>query len=157
MSETVWDEQVALASNDAPLEQESFGIDEVDEDYPSDNLVGLINLGRLTKEVTVRGNRVRLRTLTIGEELEVGLLVQPYANTLVEGRAYACAVIAASVDSVNGKPLVTNFGPGEGDLLRRRFDHVRNNWYWPVIEELYEQFVTLQAEQFEALEELRSK
>lgn len=157
MSE-VWDDAFDQASGG---EVELLGIDtpvdETDDELPSEALVGLINVGRLTKEFSLYGDDLRLRTLKVGEELEVGLLISKWSGTPEEGRAYAVAMVAAAIESVNGKPLVSMLGPSSDDLIRRKFDYVRTKWYWPAIQEIYEEYVKLQGEQLKALQELRSK
>lgn len=157
---TVWDDafdqaqeqsgEVELLGLDAPLEETGEGL-------PSEALVGLMNVGRLTKDIALYGEDLRLRTLKIGEELEVGLLINRWSGTPEEGRAYAVAIVAAAIETLNGRPLVQALGPSRDDELRRKFDYVRTKWYWPAIQEIYEQYVQLQAEQLRALEELRSK
>jgi len=153
-----WDEQFAHAT-EVGEEVELLGVDvpETDESIPSEKLVGLINIGRLTKDISLYGDDIRLRTLKIGEELEVGLLISKWTGTAEEGRAYAVAIVAASIETLNGKKLVSTLGPSQDDELRRKFDFVRTKWYWPAIQEIYENYVELQQEQLKALEELRSK
>lgn len=151
-----WDEQFAQANSDVEL----LGvdpIDEADEGLPSEALVGLMNIGRLTKDVTLYGDDIVLRTLKVGEELEIGLLIQKWTGTPEEGRAYAVATVAASIESLNGKRLVGQLGPSEVDELRRKFEYVRTKWYWPTIQLIYEEYITLQREQQLALDELRLK
>lgn len=152
----VWDEQFARA--ESKLEGDSLGLQEPEEEYPSGELISLLHIGNLSKEVNIRGHLVRLRTLTMGEELEVGPLIQRYNGTPEEGRAYACAVVASAIESVDGKPLVLSLGKEESiGIQQQKFDYLRSRWYWPVIQEVYEEYVALQREQLAALQELQSK
>jgi hypothetical protein len=148
----VWDEAFAQAEDQG--DEELLGVDV--EDVPSDALLTLLHVGRLTKEVNSYGNTIVLRTLKSGEELELGVIIKKYADTPEEGRAFAVATVAASIESLNGKPLVNRLGPDDEDYLRRSFNIVRK-WYWPVIEGLYEECVLLRKDQVAALQELRSK
>jgi hypothetical protein len=156
-----WDEQFAQATQAPDVEllgiDENDSLDEVNEELPSEALVGLMNIGRLTKDISIYGDDLRLRTLKIGEELEVGLLISKWTGTPEEGRAYAVATVAATIETLNGKKLVQTLGPSNDDELRRKFDFVRTRWYWPVIQQIYEEYIGLQREQVKALEELRSK
>lgn len=154
---TVWDEAYDAAASEEP-DVELLGIDAApDEGLPSEALVALINLGELSTEVKLYGHMFRIRTLRIGEELEIGQLISRYSETPEEGRAYACAIVAASIVSVDGRALVLEaIGPHE-QTLGRKFDYVRSNFFWPVIEALYEEVVKLRLEQQQALEELRLK
>lgn len=156
MSETIWDRE---------FERSSVGDEEVEwveepeqpEEPISQEVIGLLNLGSLTTNMEVRGHEVRLRTLTMDEELEVGLLIQPYRDTEWQGRALATGLVAASIQAVDGKPLVEALGPNE-NTLRRRFDYVRKNMYWPVIRVLYEEgYIPLVEQQVQALKEFRKK
>lgn len=123
----------------------------------SQEIMGLLNLGELEAKINVRDHDVILRTLKMDEELEVGLLVQPYQGTIEEGRALATALVAASIKSIDGKPVVSTLGPEE-NLLRRKFDYVRTRMYWPVIRILYEEgYIPLVDQQVKALDEFRKK
>lgn len=153
-----WDEQFAQATSGE--EVELLGIDpteEIDQELPSEALIGLLNVGRLTKDISLFGDNLRLRTLKIGEELEVGLLIKKWTGTPEEGRAFVVATVAAAIESINSKKLVQSLGPSEEDELRRKFDYVRTKWYWPTVQQIYEEYVGLQQDQIKALEELRSK
>lgn len=127
-------------------------------DLPSNNLLGFLNLGQLQEDFTVRGHTIVLRTLTMDEELEVGLLVKRYSETIDEGRALATALVAASIVSIDGKPLVlAPLGPNES-IVKKRFDYVRTTMYWPVIRVIYEEgYLNLIQSQVDALDELRKK
>jgi hypothetical protein len=123
----------------------------------STDTVSLLNLGKLVARTEVHGHEVILRTLTIDEELEVGLLVHQYEGTDVWGRAVATANVAASIESIDGKPLIGSLGPGENGTLRK-FDYIRKNMYWPVIKMIYEEaYIPLMERQIESLDEFRKK
>jgi len=154
MTESVWEAPFAEA-DDMPVQ--TLGIDEAEEEDASDAVTGLLFLGRLQKDVIVRGHTISLRTLLAGEELEIGLLIKQWTDSPEEGRAYACAVVAAAIEAVDGKPIVTSLGPDPEDLVRRKFRYVTNKWHWPVISEIYTEYVELQKEQTAALEEFSKK
>lgn len=149
----VWDEQFAEASvGDEPL-----GIEPPDN--VSESVLSLLGGRRLYKEELFFGQRVRLRTLTSGEELECGLLVSRYNGTPEEGRAYIVAIVGAAIDTVNGRPLTDSLGPiSEEERVKRQFEYVRNTWYWPQIQMIYEQgYIPLLDELRQALDELQLK
>lgn len=126
-------------------------------DFPSQEVLGLLNLGELQAKINVRDYEVVLRTLKMDEELEISLLIDEYKGTIDEGRALATALVAASVVTIDGRPLVTTLGPGE-DKVRRKFDYVRTRMYWPVIRILYEEgYIPLVEQQVNALDEFRKK
>src|SRR5687767_8220248 len=139
MSEpTVWDREFDEREVESGEDVEWVEEPEQPEGPVSDEVLGLLHLGRLSSSMKIRGHDVRLKTLTMDEELEVGLLIQPFSNTEWQGRALATGLVAASIETVDGKPLVEALGPGE-QTLRRKFDYVRKNMYWPVILALYEE------------------
>ena len=124
---------------------------------PSNDIVSLLNLGELRYEIEIRGHKIILRTLRMSEELEIGLFIKPYLGTLDEGRAIATATVAASIESYDGNPIITAIGPDE-NLLRKRFDFVKDKMYWPVIQIIYEEgYIPLIEKQVKAIEEFRKK
>ena len=151
MSESVWE----APFDDAPVA--TLGLEEEEDGEVSDAVTGLLFVGRLKKDVNVRGHTVSLRTLLAGEELEVGLLTKEWTGTPEEGRAYACAVVAAAVEAVDGTPIVSSLGPNTEDLVQRKFRFITSNWHWPVISEIFEHYIALQKEQTLALEEFSKK
>lgn len=157
MSETVWDREFDERVESGE-EVEWVEEPEQPEEPVAEEVIGLLNLGKLTSEMKIRGHDVRFKTLTMDEELEVGLLIQPFGSTEWEGRALATGLVAASVESIDGKPLVdAGLGP-QDNTLRRKFDYVRKNMYWPVIRVLYEEgYIPLVERQVQALDEFRKK
>lgn len=158
MTDTFWEGQM-----DAP-EVSAGWVDDPDEivvndlsSFPSQEVLGLLNLGELKAKVNVRDYEVVLRTLRMDEELEVSLLIQRYKGTMDEGRALATALVAASVETVDGRPLIATLGPDDSKV-ERKFDYVRTRMYWPVIRILYEEgYIPLVEQQVNALEEFRKK
>lgn len=161
MSDTHWDRSFDEQEEVGPNEWVDELVDEEQEPLSESpfgkDIISLLNLGELKARIDVRGHDVTLRTLRMDEELEIGLLVQPYQGTLEEGRALATAVVAASVESIDDMPLVAELGPGE-NLLRKKFDYVRTRMYWPVIKIIYEEgYIPLVERQVAAVEEFTKK
>lgn len=159
MTDTFWDRQ--MDEPEAEVGQEGWVDDPTEvvpvDDAPSRPLLGLLNLGELQARINVHDHDVVLRTLKMDEELEIGLLVQRFQGTLEEGRALATALVAASIESIDGKPLTATLGPQENSL-QRKFDYVRTRMYWPIIRILYEEgYIPLIEQQVAALEEFRKK
>ena len=123
---------------EAAFAEEEVELPELDFEPISDELEGLLAVGALSKEVTIAGHPIAIRTLTIGEELEASLIASKYRDTDDASRAYATAIVAAAVTSVDGRPLIgQGLGPNE-NTLERRYSYVRENWYWAVVRELYD-------------------
>lgn len=107
---------------------------------------GLLYLGRLTKTFTWMGHSFTIRTLTVGEVLEVGLLHKDYLNTYADVKAYQAAVVAACVMAVDGKPLPMPLTNTPADTsLANRFQYVLRSWHPPVLDAIYEEYLVLEA------------
>lgn len=145
MNQTVWDEAF----------QEAVSQPELPEPLSND-LITLLELGKLEEVVHIGNRTIQLRTLTIGEELELGLLTKEFHGTSEQLRAEITAAVAASIIAVDGMPLITSLGPNE-ETLRQRFDYVRKNFYWPVIRLIYQKYSELLERSEEALRELEEK
>jgi hypothetical protein len=155
MDGNLWEDRLEDEPEFPELEQEPF---EAEPDTLSADTQGLINLGYLTEEFQLGGNDIVVRTPYIGEELEIGLVTKKYKGTDSEGQAYMVALVAASLERVNGRPVVQQLGPSDKDYLQRKFDYVQSNYFLPVIQEIYrEGVIPLLKRQAAAIEELRSK
>lgn len=139
---------------DLPFEHEEydFTLDDLSQEF-----TGLLTLGKLVKKIDLYGHTFIIRTLKVGEELEVGLIADKYRQTNEAGRAYATAVVAAALERVDGKPPVVPIGPSEDSILQEKYEFVRSRYYWPIVRKLYESYVDLVRQQEEALEELIKK
>lgn len=120
-------------------------------------VLGLLYVGKLTKSFNYQGHDFVIKTLKIGEELEATLVTEEYQNSPDYARALATALVAASIETVDGKPLVAPLGPSEDDLLQRKFTYIREKWYWPTIDYIYDRYVELLQQQKEALDEFEKK
>jgi len=148
MEQTVWEEAFEQADELNALVEEPSPI--------SSDLTTLLELGKLEETVEIGNRKVRIRTLKIGQELEVGLLTKEYQGTSEQLRAEITAIVAAAVVSVDGEPLITSLGPTD-DTLNSRFNYVNENFYWPVIRLIYQRYSDLQERAEAALKELDEK
>src|SRR5688572_28086973 len=137
MSDTFWDRAVDEQVDGKGTEEWIDEPTESEGEPVTQDTLGLLNLGQLSETIDVRGHQVTLRTLTMDEELAVGLLIRQYEDTQEYGRALATGLIAASVQTIDGKELIGPLGPGENNM-RKKFDYVRTRMYWPVIRVIYE-------------------
>ena len=155
-SDFSWDREFEERLEDATWLEEPEEEETELEPIPQD-IYSLLNLGELSQEFDVRGHKVVLRTLKVGEELEVSTFIQPFVGTIDEGRALATATVAASIVSLDGNPIVRELGPDE-NVLRKKFDFVRTKMYWPVIKLIYEEaYAPLVERQMEAISEFQKK
>lgn len=127
---------------------------DAEEGSVSEDTVSLINLGKISHSFNLWGHTIVIRTLRINEELEIGQLVALYKDTEHEDRAYITATVAAAIESVDGDPLYMPLGP-TSSLLRAKFDIVKENYYWPVVLEIFKEYGELIKRVAESLEEIK--
>jgi len=114
---------------------------------------GLLYLGHLEKEVTsIPFHTFVVRTLTVNEKLQVSLLTKDYVDTIGYGRAYRAAVVAAGLQSVDGRELVPS--TTQKNILRQKYEYVINGWYDPVIDLLFGEIDVLEGNVLTVLQEL---
>jgi len=100
------------------------------------------------------GHSFVLRTLTVGEELAIGQVVNEFAGTIGQGKAFQTAVIAAAIVTVDGRELVEPLGPDTQAGLQAKFDYITRNWYMRTIDEVfaaYQELLIRQAAAYEAI------
>lgn len=123
----------------------------------SNDIDGLLFLGRLTHDCEVFGHRFTLRTLTRGERLAISLLVREYEDTLGLADAMQTAYLALAIQTLDGRPLSI---PLETEPihthLRRNFEIIQK-WYDPVLEALYGEYAHLLVRQEQAFKEFSGK
>jgi hypothetical protein len=106
---------------------------------------GLLYVGALTSTFNYLGHRFVIRTLTQDELLEVSLAIKEYADSDAAIKAQMMAIVAASVLSVDGKPMPSPVTLEPGDTpFANRWRYVRATWYPPVIDFVFSQYVRLE-------------
>lgn len=123
----------------------------------SDDLTGLVHVGALSTEFSWIGHLFTLRTLRSGEDLAIAQVVEPYRNTLAQARALAIAQVGAHLMLVDGRPIVQDLGPDPLDTVRRKFDYLRRNWSYTVVERVFLETEELRLRERAALAELEGK
>ena len=146
---TVWDEAIDNAPEPVVEEQ-------VDTSPISTDQYGLIYVGYLTESFDLFGHKFLIRTLKVGEELEAELLTQKYKDTQEADRAYAIALVAACIQTIDNRPLVQGLGPSD-ETLSHRFQYIMENWHWVTISEVYNRYRELSTRALEALEDVKKK
>ena len=124
-------------------------------DAMSEDVSGLIHIGYLTGRFEVLGHSFVLRTLKMGEELAVGQIVDEYAGTVVQAQAFATALVAASIVTVDGRHLMQALGPDEGNAIRDRFEYITKNWHWGTVDAIYTAYQTLVERQIKAYQKVQ--
>jgi len=105
---------------------------------------GLLYLGKLTHEFEWLGHRFLIRTLSVDESLEIGLVTRQYEGTISQAKAYQAAVVAACTIKVDGKPMPIPLTDDPGDsALLNRLEAVKR-WFPPTLDKIYEEFLLLE-------------
>lgn len=132
-------------------EVENHEPDEVETTTLSDEERGafqsLLTIGQTTKKVDVLGHPVVLKSMTVSDELMVGMESKAYKGSEAFARAYQSAVVAASVVSIDGKQLYVPLSPEESDseVFRKRVEKV-HSLYPIVVSEIYRQYMEVEKE-----------
>ena len=114
---------------------------------------GLLYLGHLEKEVTsIPFHSFIVRTLTVNEKLAVSLLTKDFVDTIGYGRSYRAAVVAAGLQSVDGRTLIA--GSKGVDILKQKYDYITNGWYDSVVDVLFAEIDQLEGQVLRVLEEI---
>lgn len=162
MSDTLWEaawERAQQQPQQPEMEWEDYVEEDPEANKLSQDVLGLVYLGKLTDVIDVYGHQIEIRTLTIGEELDIGLLTQPFESTAERGRAYMTAVAAACIETVDGRPLpIQPLGPSSrAAMLREKFTYMADRYHWETIKKIYDGYMLLQSRVVESLEELEKK
>lgn len=106
--------------------------------------VGLLHLGSLDRDVTLYGHKFLLVTPTNAERIQIGLITQPWRDTLTEEVAWMQAMVAAFLQRVDGAPLPEPISPDPKDTaLRGRFNWVGENLRRQVINAIFQECLIL--------------
>jgi hypothetical protein len=116
------------------MEQTAPALSQFPERWQAD-YIGLIYLGYLEEEVQIPHHKFLIRTLTVGEKIQVSRIVKDVQDTLGFNRAYKAAVVAAGLLSVDGMPIVT---PEKNKpLVRDKYEYVICEWHDMIVDLLY--------------------
>lgn len=126
-------------------------IDEFPEEW-KDDFEGLLVLGYLETVINIPYHEFVLQTIKPAAKLEVSQVCQPFENTIGYARAYKAAMVAASLVTVDGEPILV---PSRKEpTVRQKWTYVINSWYDPVIDLLYGAVDRLEARQTMVLRHL---
>lgn len=144
--------QEPAQSEPAPQEPVEESIPEFDSRY-REPFSGLLYVGALTKEFSYFGHTFTIATPSQTELLQVGQVIQEYAQTATGQLAYTTAMVAAYLIKIDGQPLPQPiFNEGKDTALQDRFNWVIKNLRRPVIEEVFNQTLELDSEVANVLE-----
>ena len=112
---------------------------------------GLFYIGMLRSTPTWAGHSFVIRTITSDEALEVGLVAARWRDTAAESRAYGTALVAACLESIDGKPVPSSILADGTSPVQYRFDWVKQKLHPPVVDYLYEEYRKLEVKVEEVL------
>lgn len=124
------------------------------------DLRDLVEIGHLTSSEQVFGHEFVLRTILPVEEFVAASIISKWGGTLAETKAFQAAYLAASIVSVDGRPMTRPLGPSVqevGAAQLKNFNYIITKWHWPIIDRIYDAFAGLVLRQNDALEELEGK
>lgn len=138
------------------LADEVNAIDQSFDERYVDAFDGLIYLGALSKEFEWLGHRFVIRTLSTNELLHVGLIVKEYADTVVQGRAYASAMVALATMSVDDEQLPTPVMSHDNGSAwaHQRFNYVTSRWFPYTIDKVYSEYLELDKQASDVIEQM---
>lgn len=122
----------------------------------TEGFTGLLYIGALSKDFSWLHHNFTIRTLRDGEKLAIAKIIKPYTDTIGADRAYAAAVAAMCVMSVDGDDLPTPIGETRKaeQWGLERFNYVTDNWHGTTIDQVFNEYVQLEDLSFKVIEAL---
>lgn len=129
-----------------------------DERY-REPFAGLMFLGALQASFDFIGHRFVIRTLTTDETLAIGMITKEFEETIGAQRAYATALVALCIQSVDGRQLPSPIGTDDNNYAWafERFNYVKARWFPYVVDNIYERYLLLESKTIEVLQEMAKK
>lgn len=115
---------------------------------------GLLYLGALMRSFGWLGHRFVVRTMRTDELVRAALAVKPYSGSEAYARAYQAAVVAGCVVSVDDKPLPVVPISDTEDAFEQRVRWVMRHWFPPVLDRIYEEYVSLELTVREVMDDM---
>lgn len=107
----------------------------------------LLTVGRRYKTISVMDHSIEIQTLTIADELRIGLFCKDYKDSQADYRSYQLAVCVAGIRSIDDAPLYTSLiqNPDENEVFTKKVDRLKE--YYPVVvSQIYNKIVELDKE-----------
>jgi hypothetical protein len=117
----------------------------------------LTHIGHLTHTFQWANYEFTIKTLTIDEEVAIGQLIKHLDKNVIQEKALVVGIVAASLVSINGKyPFPETFVEDSVTKLRENYRYISENWHWPVVAKINEQYIILQEKMYKSLQELEN-
>lgn len=107
---------------------------------------GLLYIGALQDQFDWLGHSFQIRTLREGEKLAIAQIIKQFADTMGADRAYASAVAALCLLSVDGEDLPVPIGESKRayEWGLQRFAYVIENWHQTTVDQVFNRYVRLE-------------
>lgn len=121
-----------------------------------DDFVGLTFVGALADSFEWLGHEFVIRTLTTDEYLAIATLTKDYIGTTELPRAYATAVAAMCIETVDGQALPVPIAEERNTYAWafQRFNYVKGQWYPYTISKVFARSQDLERKVEQALESM---
>jgi hypothetical protein len=119
--------------------------------------VGLAFLGKLDHSFEWVGHRFHIRTLRSDELVEVARVVRDHAGSDGYLKAYQGAITAACVVAADGQPLPGVPLTPDQSVVEVNYRWVMQNWFPPVLDKIYSEYVELEVLVREVLEAMGNR
>jgi hypothetical protein len=109
--------------------------------------LSLLTVGKRSKTIEVLDHKVTIESLTVADDLRIGLWCKQYEATRGLSRAYQVAVCAAGVRAIDGQPLFQPLSQttGEEEIFDKKVEYLKD-FYPIVISQIYDAVTKLDTE-----------
>jgi len=151
-SESVFSSDPSQNAEQTPnTEPEITHLTEEEEQY----FAQVLHIGRNHKTVQFAGHEIELQTLSIDEELQVGIIAGKHSNSISQAKAYRAAKAAAGIRSIDNEPLYIPLGLDDKEgVVHHKFEQLKK-YYAPFVDWVYDQLELMELETYKLLEKLK--
>jgi hypothetical protein len=89
---------------DHPQDPEELPVTVLTDDERLD-FSSLLTVGKRSKKIMIADHEVTIETLTVADEMRIGLYTKPHMGSQGFSHAYRVGVLASGIREVNGQPL----------------------------------------------------
>jgi hypothetical protein len=106
----------------------------------------LLTVGRRSKKLMIADHEVTIETLTVSDELRIGLYTKPHMGSQGFSHAYRIGVLASGIREVNGQPLFRSLKQLDKQEHFDKAVTIVEQYYPIVVDRLYTEIMNLDRE-----------